>query len=355
MPSFDNARILVVGGAGFVGSNLVRSLLNQNPKQIIIVDNLLSAEEENIPGDSRVVFHHNSITDEGLLKRLPSNFDYIFHLATFHGNQNSMANPLADHANNTFTTLRLYEWARSQSQLKKIVYSSAGCTIAEKTFGKAKATTEAGPVPLDLDTPYQMSKVFGEFYSIYYYKQKGLPIVRARFQNVYGPGEILGAGEWRGTDATVWRNVTPSLIYRSIKGMPLTVDGKGEATRDFIYVKDIAQGLERCALTPKTEGDVFNLASGNQTSILSLAKTINALTGSKAPIQFRPRRGWDHSGKRYGSPVKSQKILKFKASTPFREGLQKTVEWTIENLPLIERNIKKHEPAMKQQPVLAVV
>jgi len=349
--ALDGKRILVVGGAGFVGSNLVRHLLEHSrPNRITVVDNLLSAEAGNVPIDPRVTLYPRSITDEKLLKQLPKDFEYVFHLSTFHGNQNSMADPLADHANNTYTTIRLYEWALQLKKLQRIVYSSAGCTIAEKTFGKARATTEDGPVGIAHDTPYQMSKIFGEFYSVYYHRQKGLPVVRARFQNVYGPGEILGAGSWRGTDATVWRNVTPTFVYRSLKGMPLTVDGKGEATRDFIYVDDIARGLALCAVVPGIEGDVFNLASGKEVSIRQLAETINKHTRSEAPIAYRPLRKWDHSGRRYGSTTKSKRLLKFSAATPLDKGIAQTVEWTTEQLPLIERNMRKHRRYMAYDP-----
>jgi len=352
--AFNGKRILVVGGAGFVGSNLVRFLMEHaTPSRIVVVDNLLSAQRENLPQDPVVTLHPISITNESLLQKLPKDFEYVFHLATFHGNQNSMADPLADHANNTFTTLRLYEWARALKNLKRLVYSSAGCTIAEKTFGKARATTEDGPVGIAHDTPYQMSKIFGEFYSVYYHKQCDLPIVRARFQNVYGPGEILGAGQWRGTEASVWRNVTPTLIYRSLKGLPLTVDGKGEATRDFIYVEDIARGLALCAIASGVEGDVFNLASGKEVSILKLAQTINHLSGSQAPIEFRPLRKWDHSGRRYGSTVKSRKMLGFSTQIPFDMGIAQTVTWTRDNLVMIERNMRKHRKQLGFDPCVA--
>src|SRR5262245_51381751 len=148
MSSFAKANILVVGGAGFVGSNLVRKLLPENPRKIVVVDNLLSAERLNLPSDERIDLIDESITDDAVLRRLPNDFDYVFHLATFHGNQNSMADPLADHENNTLTTLKLLERFKTCSSIKKIVYSSAGCTVAEKTFDKADATTEESPVSL---------------------------------------------------------------------------------------------------------------------------------------------------------------------------------------------------------------
>lgn len=340
-PSTITGKVLVVGGAGFVGSGLVRALLHHSPSTIYIVDNLLSAERSNIPDDRRIGFIEGSITDDRILRQIPDDVAWVFHLATFHGNQNSMADPLADHENNTFTTLKLCERLKSFAGLKSVVYSSAGCTVAEKTFDHAEATDEDAPVSLWLDSPYQISKIIGELYFNYYFMRHRIPSVKARFQNVYGPGEILGAGQWRGTDATIWRNVTPSFIYRALKGMPLPVDNGGIATRDFIYVDDIAQGLIACALRGKP-GDVYNVASGVETSILELATAINALTGNPGGIDLKPPRDWDRSGKRYGKTDKAQRDIGFKAAMSFDEGLAKTVDWTRRNLPLIDRCIAKH-------------
>lgn len=341
MSTFQNQRILVVGGAGFVGSNLVKMLLSEQPQEIIIVDNLLSAERGNVPTSPKVTFIQGSITDDNILTQLQDNLDYIFHLSTYHGNQSSIHDPLADHENNTFTTLKLYERIKNFKRLKKVVYSSAGCTVAEKTFAEAHATQEDAPVSLYLDSPYQISKIIGEFYSNYYFMQHKLPVVKARFQNVYGPGEILGAGQWRGTPATIWRNVTPTFIYRALKQMPLTVENGGIATRDFIYVDDIARGLMLCA-SSGTPGGVYNLASGIEISILDLATYINQFTNNPTPIDFRPKREWDHSGKRFGSTEKSKQELGFEIKVDFKEGLTRTIEWTCQNLPLIESCIKKH-------------
>src|SRR6185369_3553270 len=240
------------GGAGFVGSNLVRHLLAQGAAKVHIVDNLLSAERSNIPADPRVVFSEASIADDALLASLKDEYDYVFHLSTYHGNQSSIHDPLADHANNTLTTLKLYERIKGFKRLKKVVYSAAGCALAEKTFGEAHATEESDIVSLhNNDSPYSMSKIFGEFYSVYYHKQHALPTVRARFQNVYGPGEILGAGRWRGTPATVWRNVTPTFVWKALQDEPLPLENEGIATRDFIFVEDVARGLAACGLKGK--------------------------------------------------------------------------------------------------------
>ena len=338
---FRDQRILVVGGAGFVGSNLVRKLLQYSPRKILIVDNLLSAERANIPVSSEITFVEGSITDDRILQDLRDDLDYVFHLATYHGNQNSIFSPLEDHENNALTTLKLYERVKDFQEIKKVVYASAGCTIAEKTFDEAYATKEDVPVSLHLDSPYQISKIVGEFYSNYYFKQHHLPVVKARFQNVYGPGEILGAGKWRGTAATVWRNVIPTFVYRALKKMPLMVENDGKTTRDFIYVDDIVHGLILCA-TQGTSGEVYNLASGFETSIFDLANLVNRLTDNNTPIQLAPKRYWDNSGRRFGSTHKAKEKIGFEAQISLTEGLMRTIKWTEENLQMIEASIKRH-------------
>lgn len=347
MEEFRHSRILVTGGAGFVGGNLVRRLLGLNVEAIHVVDNLLSAERTNIPDHTCVRFTEGSIADDQVLNELHDEYDYVFHLSTYHGNQSSIHDPIADHENNLLTTLKLFERIKNFRALKKVVYSGAGCAVAERTFDQAHATLEDAPISLKMDSPYSISKIVGEFYAVYYSDRHGLPTVRARFQNVYGPGEILGAGRWRGTPATVWRNVTPTFIYKSLKGFALPVEGEGIASRDFIFVQDIVTGLMRCALAGKP-GDVYNLASGIETSISELANLINELTGNKTPIEFLPRRDWDHSGRRFGSTEKARRELGFEAETSVREGLEQTITWTRENLVLIESCMNRHAPYMNR-------
>lgn len=347
MTDLSGSRVLVVGGAGFVGSNLVRALVDRGAADVLVVDNLLSAESANVPDDPAVRFTEGSITDDEVLAGLPENLDYVFHLSTYHGNQSSMADPLADHENNTLTTLKLYERIKGFAGIKRVVYASAGCTVAEKTFDDAEATSEDAPVSLWLDSPYQISKIIGEYYSNYYYSRHGLPVVKARFQNVYGPGEVLGAGAWRGTVNTVWRNVTPTFIYKALKQQALPVENGGIASRDLIYVDDIVAGLIACALEGDA-GGVYNLASGVETTILELAELINELTGNPTPIALTPARDWDQSGKRYGDPTKAETALGFRAETGLADGLETTVGWTRENLEWIESCMHRHADRMPE-------
>jgi nucleoside-diphosphate-sugar epimerase len=337
---------LITGGAGFVGSNLTAFLLENNAKQIKIIDNLLSSERENIPSDPRVTFLKGSIADDLILQTVEDEYDYIFHLSTYHGNQSSIQNPLIDHENNLLTTLKLLERVKNFKNLSKLVYSGAGCAVAEKTYAQAHATPEDAPISLEMDSPYSISKIGGEFYMLYYFNRHAVPTVRARFQNVYGPGEILGAGQWRGTPATVWRNVTPTFIYKALHGESLPLEGGGETSRDFIFVNDIVRGLVLCAFLGQP-GGVYNLASGVETTIKELATQINELTGNTAPLTLLPRRDWDHSGKRFGSTAKSKKELGFEANVKVHDGLETTIAWTRQNIAMIDKCIAKHADQMK--------
>lgn len=339
--TFDGKKLMIAGGAGFVGSNLARQLLKTDLKELIIVDNLLSSDPVNVPDDPRVTFIPRSVTEDDVLDQIPDDLDYAWALYCLHGNQSSIAEPMMDHDNNTLPSLKLFNRLKDIKNLKRVVYAAAGCAVAEKTFGEAAATKEDAPVSLYHDSPYSISKIIGEFYGNYFWKQYDLPFVKARFQNVYGPGEILGAGRWRGTHHSVWRNVTPTFIFRSLNHEALPLDNGGDASRDFIFVEDMARGLMACALKGEP-GETYNLASGVETTILDLASKINALTENPTPYDLKPKRDWDTSGKRFGDPTKSREKLGFEAQVSIDEGLKRTVEWTKANMPTIQRCMAQH-------------
>ena len=347
--NIEKSKVLVVGGAGFVGSNLVkRILLETESTEIVIIDNLLSSDIASLPRNPRIEFIFGSVTEERILKQIPKDVNYVFHLACYHGNQSSIFDPLADHENNTYSSLRLFDYISKFRELERVVYSAAGCSVAEKTYSDARPTDEDAPVSMFQDSPYSISKLIGEMYGNYYLERYSMPFVKARFQNVYGPGEILGAGRWRGTGHTVWRNVIPTFIWKSLSQESLPLDNSGETTRDFIFVDDIVEGLILCSEKGEA-GEAYNLASGIETSILELAKTINGVTGNGAPLKMKPKRDWDRSGKRLGSTEKSKRELNFEATTPLLEGLEKTVEWTKANSDFIQKNINNHSIFFEKQ------
>ena len=162
---------------------------------------------------------------------------------------------------------------------------------------------------------------------------------------MYGPREILGAGRWRGTPHTVWRNVTPTFVWKSLNQEALPLQNEGKTSRDFIFVEDLARGLIRCALAGKS-GEAYNLASGVETTIAQLAAVINEATGNPTPPEYLPARDWDRSGKRFGSTVKSQNEIGFEAKVSVSEGIGRLVEWTMAHRDMITSCIARHDAQM---------
>ena len=161
-------------------------------------------------------------------------------------------------------------------------------------------------------------------YGNYYFRRYRLPFTKARFQNVYGPREILGAGRWRGTQHTVWRNVTPTFVLKALHNEALPLINGGEDGRDFIFVGDLVEGLTRIAAYGEP-GEAYNLASGHETRIRDLAALINRLTNNPTSPDIAPPRDWDNSGRRYGDPTKSLQHIGFSAAIEIQEGLLATI------------------------------
>ena len=331
---------VVVGGAGFVGSWVVGELLKDPESKVTIIDNLISSEKWNIATDSRINFIEGSAAELNTFQNINEPADSIYQLACFHGNQSSIAQPLRDLENGLKTTLTTLEWMKNFSSKSRMIYSAAGCAVSQKTWDSPVPVEEIDKIALNQDTPYSISKLAGEMYCLYYANQHNLDVLRVRFQNVYGPREILGAGKWRGTEHTVWRNVIPTFIWKALNNQKIEIFGEG--SRDFIYIRDLVKGLELARINGR-KGEVYNIASGYDTYISDLADLIVKLTSSKSPIVKKPRRNWDNSGRRLGDTRKSGKELEFTASTSLESGIKETISWTEQNYDKIEKQIKFHQ------------
>jgi nucleoside-diphosphate-sugar epimerase len=318
--------VLVTGGAGAIGSNLTRALAEAST-QVIVLDDLSSAERWNVPSLPGVLFVEGDVLDEVKLKRVfferPS---IVYHLAAFFANQNSVDHPEKDLMVNGMGTLRLLEYSVFTG-VERFVYASSGCSI----YGSS------APLPLreefmsmHLSTPYQITKMLGELYCNFFYNHYGLKVVKPRFFNSYGPGEVPGQ----------YRNVVPNFIYWAMKGQPLPITGTGEETRDFTYVGDIVDGLLRAGAMESATGQEFNLASGVETRILDLANMINEAAGNKAGIQFAQRRQWDTKNRLLASVDRARELIGYNPSTPFEEGLQHTIQWFYDNWDHIEASAR---------------
>lgn len=309
--SLKNGDVVVTGGAGAIGSRVVRRVLSEGALRVRIIDDLSSGYPWLLPDDPRVTLVTRDVVDiEAALGSLEGAI--VFHLAAFFANQNSVDHPLDDLHTNGRGTLATLQWA-ARSGARRVVYASAGCSIAGHNIDAP--IREDMPVSLNLDTPYQITKALGEFYCNYFNGQ--VETVRCRFFNSYGPGEIPGQ----------YRNVIPNFIWRAMHGRPLVITGTGEETRDFIFVDDLVDGLIRCAVNPSAPGEAFNLGSGVQTRVIDMARTVLELTGSSSAIEYAPRRAWDHSLRRQADNCKARTQLGLSPDVVLREGLERTVEW----------------------------
>jgi UDP-glucose 4-epimerase len=310
---FEEQCVLVTGGAGAIGSNLTRALLNSGVKRVVVLDDLSAAGQSQVPADLRVMFIHGSVlTDADLCRAFGERPGLVYHLAALFANQNSIDHPQQDLLVNGLGTLKVLQYAHL-SDVERVVYASSGAAV----YGKAPLPLKEDVLSIDLDTPYQITKLLGELYCNFFETHYGLKTVRARFFNSYGPGEIPGR----------YRNVIPNFIYWAMRGEPLPVMGTGSETRDWTYVGDVIDGLLRAGAMKEAVGEVFNLASGRETRIIDIANWVNEEVGNKAGIRRVPRRKWDSKEHRLASIDKAQSILGYRPATGLREGLRQTVEW----------------------------
>ena len=320
---YAGKRVLITGGAGCIGGNLTRALLQGEPECVIVLDDLSASYEWNLPQDPRVRFVYGSVLDEEKMKRAFSfKPHYVFHLAAHFANQNSVDHAETDLLVNALGTLKTLEYA-SLVDVERFVFASSGCSV----YGsQAPLPLKEDYVSLHLDTPYQINKLVGELYCNWYHDYYGLPVALARYFNVYGPGEVPGK----------YRNVIPNFIWRAMHGQPLAITGTGEETRDFTYVEDIVDGTLRMGVVSEAVGEAVNLASETETRVIDLAKWINELTGNDAGVVFKPRRDWDKVVRRRASIEKAGRILGYKPRTGIQAGLKRTYEWILENKARIE-------------------
>jgi len=322
---YANKIVLVTGGAGCIGSNLVKRISDLGAKEVIILDNLSSAYKWNIPIAKNIMFVEGDILNDEMLKRVfKRKPDYVFHLAAHFANQNSVDNPETDLLVNGMGVLKVLEYAHL-SGIERFVFASSGCGV----YGlESKMPFEEHDISIKLHSPYQVTKLLGELYTNYFHNLYNLPIVNARFFNVFGPGEVPGK----------YRNVIPNFMYWSIQGKPLPITGDGSETRDWTYVGDIVNGLLAMGVIEEAVGESINLGSGKDTQVIDMAKMILELTGNKNGIKYVERRNWDVKKQLLSSIEKANNILDYEPKTTFREGLEFVYKWFMDNKHNIEKS-----------------
>jgi UDP-glucose 4-epimerase len=267
-------KVLITGGAGFIGSNLTGYLVRKG-HEVSVLDNLSSGYQRNLDAITGGGFIHGDIRDEELVERVMAGRDVVFHLAASVGNKRSIDNPLSDAEINVIGTLRVLEAARKAAVRKVVISSSAGI------FGELKTLPIGEDHPAEPDSPYGASKLCAEKEGLVYAKLFDMEVVCLRYFNVYGPSQRFDA----------YGNVIPIFVFQMLRGEPLTIFGDGEQTRDFVNVRDVVQANFRAAMAPGVSG-AFNIGSGTRISINDLVERLKAASGLNPVVQHgSPRAG----------------------------------------------------------------
>jgi UDP-glucose 4-epimerase len=267
-------RILVTGGAGFIGSHLVEHF--QGKADIRVLDNLRSGHRHNLNGFT-CDFIEGSILDRPLVRQAMTGVDYVFHLAAMISVPESMQNPVGCTELNTTGTLIVLEEA-ARAGVRKLTFSTSAAIYGDNPISPKVETTLPAP-----QSPYAITKLDGEFYCHLFTREGRLATTCLRYFNVFGP---------RQDPKSQYAAAVPIFLDKAVRNEPITIYGDGEQTRDFIYVKDIVAANVLFATTSPETG-VFNVAYGQRITINDLAKTICVLVGSHSEIRHAPERAGD--------------------------------------------------------------
>lgn len=316
---YESKKILVTGGAGAIGSNLVYALskLVGHKGLIIILDNLSATINEsswNVPDLKNVIFIKGDVREDETLKRaFQEQPSIIFHLAAFFANQNSVDFPEKSANVDIIGLIKILQLS-NLTKVDRFIYASSGCAI----YGSSpKLPVSENFISMYLTTPYQINKMAGEMYCNYFNHQYGLNITNCRFFNSYGPGEIPGQ----------YRNVIPNFMYWAIKKKSLPITGDGSETRDFTYVLDLVQGLLKAGFYKEAIGQNFNLAASKEIKIRDVALLVNTFANNPSPLTFVSKRIWDTKKRMLASIKKANKLINYKPLVTFQKGFAESIEW----------------------------
>jgi UDP-glucose 4-epimerase len=307
---FKGARVLITGGAGFVGSNLTERVYRAGGK-VTVLDDLFTGKLSNISSEVDYRFVQGSVADADLVSRLVQESDYVAHMAA----RNiiiSTKNPREDYEVNIGGTLNVLLAAKEHG-IMRIVYTSSA-----SVYGNPRV------IPINEDerhvtfSPYSVSKLAGENYCYAFYETYGVPVTAVRYSNVYGPKQ---------DPANPYCGVIAKFIDGIYRGEAPQIHGDGEQTRDFTYVDDAVDATLVALLSPKSEGMVFNIGTGKETTIIDLVTLLGQLMNCEVAPVHLDRRDIDNIRRRVLSVELIRTRLRWQPQVGLREGLRQTVEW----------------------------
>jgi UDP-glucose 4-epimerase len=298
-------RILVTGGAGFIGSHLVDALLAHG-HSVRVLDNLSTGKLANLPGPSaNLDFIQGDVNDREVIETCMRGVDAIVHLAAVVSVPASLADPLGTHHTNLVGTLSLLEAAR-KTGVQSFLYASSASVYGDTDQLPISENTPKKPL-----SPYAADKLAGEYYLQIYARQCGLSATAFRFFNIYGP---------RQDPQSPYSGVISIFANRVQQGQPVTIYGDGAQTRDFVYVKDLVHLLAEAVAIERLPWDVFNVGSGRATSLLDVLEALSSIAGKSISRQFQPPRAGDirHS---VADVTRLNNAFPAHISTPLEQGL----------------------------------
>ncbi len=315
-----NKNILITGGAGFIGSNLVETLLDNN-NFVLIIDNFndfyLGKEEqlnkivEKYQHKEEYDIIKGDLVNKSIFQKLDHEFDFIFHLAAQAGVRYSIDNAEEITHNNISSTINICEYALEKN-IKKILYSSSSSIYGNPLYTPVDEEHPKNPI-----STYAISKLFGEIYANYYYREYSLPISTLRFYTVYGP--------YGRPDMAIKKFF--DLILHNKK---LTIFGNGNQLRDFTYVSDIINGLILACENKKAEGEIFNLGSSSPITVNNLIDKMYEIAKKSKNVEYIDKQKGDVEVT-FSSIQKAQRILGFNPKFNIDVGLEKTYDWQLNN------------------------
>ena len=303
---------MVTGGAGFLGSQLVKRLMPLCD-HIFIVDDLSTGSRSAVPDSDKITFYEESITNEKLLEEVLPKVDYIFHFAC----KNlvlSVENVKSDFDTNLYGGfLLLQKAAECAKDLKRFVYASTASVYSEAPI---LPTPESY---YNIKLPYAASKFSMEHYCTVYYNLYHIPVTILRFSNVYGPGQLA---------SNPYCGVVAKFFEAAERNQPMIIYGDGLQTRDFTYVEDAMDAVMLAAVNDQAIGKVYNVGTGAETSVLDLAKEVSKASGQQAlSLRFEPKRKVDVINRRCVDTAKIRAELNWTNHHSLAEGILKTFNW----------------------------
>ena len=311
MIPLENARVLVTGGAGFIGNNLVRRLIREGAR-VTVLDDLFTGRLENLPRKG-YEFVKGSVCDPAIVEKLVADAEVVFHAAA----RNivvSTRNPREDFETNIGGTLNMLLAARATNgRVKRLVYTSS-----TSVYGNPRYLPINEDDHLSLLTPYAVSKLGGENYCQAFFESYGVPTTAVRYSNVFGPGQ---------DPSNPYCGVVAKFIELLFAGQAPVIHGDGNQTRDFTYIDDAVEATVLAAQSDRALGEVFNVGTGVETRVNELAAILSRIVGSTLEPQHTNRRDIDNIRRRVVNIEKTRRTLRWVPNFTLEAGLGNTVQW----------------------------